>query len=169
MKKTIIKYLVVALVMVSGLKADFYSKRWAEQNLKGVPGVTVIRGVLDFGFAENRGMVFGAFNGKMNPFVHAGLTGVRVVILIALTAFIFVKIKSPILFLFPFLLFWAGAAGNLIDPFLYGYVVDFIHIRLGFLDWPYLFNLADAYITIGIAILILQTHVKKKNPTGSPG
>jgi signal peptidase II len=64
--------------------------------------------------------------------------------------------KKPILFLLPFLLFWAGAIGNIIDPFLYGYVVDFIHIRLWKYDiWPFYFNLADAYITFGMIIFLI--------------
>ena len=41
-----------------------------------------------------------------------------------------------------------GAAGNLIDRVHYGYVVDFIDV--GF--WP-IFNLADASIVAGVAIL----------------
>jgi signal peptidase II len=50
-----------------------------------------------------------------------------------------------------------GAIGNLIAPFLYGYVVDFIHIQAGnVLNWPFYFNLADAFITIGMILLIIQ-------------
>jgi signal peptidase II len=41
-----------------------------------------------------------------------------------------------------------GAAGNLIDRMHYGYVIDFIDV--GF--WP-IFNLADASIVVGVAIL----------------
>jgi signal peptidase II len=49
-----------------------------------------------------------------------------------------------------------GAVGNLIDTFTGGYVVDFIHIHAGrFLDWPFFFNLADAYVCIGAGILVL--------------
>ena len=45
-----------------------------------------------------------------------------------------------------FFSFFVGAAGNLIDPFLYGYVVDFIHIKAGnVLNWPFYFNVAGTY------------------------
>ena len=61
------------------------------------------------------------------------------------------------MFLLPFLFFWIGALGNLIDPFKYGYVVDFIHIQAGdFLNWPFYFNLADAYITIGVFLILFK-------------
>lgn len=43
-----------------------------------------------------------------------------------------------------------GALGNVIDRFVHGYVVDFIAPR-GF----YIFNVADACITIGIVLVAL--------------
>ena len=56
------------------------------------------------------------------------------------------------------MLFWVGAIGNLIDPFVYGYVVDFIHIHAGnVLNWPFYFNVADACITVGMILLLMQS------------
>ncbi|MDP9380034.1 MAG: signal peptidase II [Chloroflexota bacterium] len=46
-----------------------------------------------------------------------------------------------------------GALGNLIDRIRLGYVVDFIDVRLPF--WPYVFNVADAAITIGVILLLI--------------
>jgi signal peptidase II len=43
-----------------------------------------------------------------------------------------------------------GALGNVIDRFVHGYVVDFIAPR-GF----YIFNVADACITVGIVLVAL--------------
>ncbi len=48
-----------------------------------------------------------------------------------------------------------GALGNLIDRIRIGAVVDFIDMGIGRLRWP-TYNLADAFITIGIIILILR-------------
>jgi signal peptidase II len=42
-----------------------------------------------------------------------------------------------------------GAIGNLIDRARYGYVVDFVDVRL----WPFVFNVADASITLGVVLL----------------
>jgi signal peptidase II len=134
-------------------------------HLKHSPTVTAIKGVLDFGFAENRGMVFGIMNNKMNDLSKNSLVTVRIIILIGLSIFIAFSLKRSIMFLLPFLLFWAGAIGNLIDPFLYGYVVDFIHIQLfGILNWPFFFNLADAYVTFGIGLMLLNEFIMKKKP-----
>ncbi len=48
----------------------------------------------------------------------------------------------------------AGAFGNGIDRFLFGYVVDFLDFRL--INFP-IFNLADVLINIGIGVLLLAS------------
>ena len=47
----------------------------------------------------------------------------------------------------------SGGIGNLIDRISYGYVVDFIDISFN----PYVFNLADVYVTIGIIMYLLKS------------
>jgi len=49
-----------------------------------------------------------------------------------------------------------GAIGNAIDRARFGAVVDFIDVqRLGFFPW--IFNIADAGITIGVMLLLLDS------------
>jgi signal peptidase II len=155
MIKTILKSFLILLVTLGGFLADFYSKEWAEKNLRDKPVITLSKHFLDLGFTENRGMVFGMFNGKMSKFSSVIMVVIRLVILLGLTVFIWIKRKESLLFLLPFLLFWAGAIGNLVDSITKGYVVDFIHIHAGeILNWPFYFNLADAYVTIGMVLVI---------------
>jgi len=86
---------------------------------------------------------------------------VRILILIALSVFIWFKRKGSLFFIFPFLLIWAGALGNLVDSFNYGYVVDFIHIQFGnLLNWPFYFNLADAFVTIGVGLILIKEIIR---------
>ena len=48
-----------------------------------------------------------------------------------------------------------GAAGNLIDRVRFGFVVDFVDVY--WRDWHFwAFNVADAAITIGVALMILD-------------
>jgi signal peptidase II len=49
-----------------------------------------------------------------------------------------------------------GALGNLVDRVRYREVVDFLHFRLwqGY-SWPD-FNLADSFIVVGVALLLLE-------------
>ncbi len=54
-----------------------------------------------------------------------------------------------------------GAVGNLIDRLRFGYVEDFIDLRV----WP-VFNVADSAITIGVVWLIWKT-LNKSNKSGT--
>lgn len=48
-----------------------------------------------------------------------------------------------------------GAVGNLIDRIVQGQVTDFIQVYWG--DWSFaIFNLADAAITVGVALILLD-------------
>jgi signal peptidase II len=47
-----------------------------------------------------------------------------------------------------------GAIGNIVDRFQHQWVVDFIDFRT---IWPNVFNVADACITIGVALLVLTS------------
>ena len=62
----------------------------------------------------------------------------------------------------------AGAIGNLVDRVRFGYVVDFIRFHLND-QWAYpTFNVADAWITIG-DVLILIDGFREKQPEGDGG
>jgi len=52
-----------------------------------------------------------------------------------------------------------GAIGNLIDRVTRGYVVDFFNFRD--LYFPYVFNIADAAISIGVGMLLLDFVLNK--------
>ena len=66
-----------------------------------------------------------------------------------------------------------GAAGNIVDRVRFGYVVDFLDLHFG--EWRpfYVFNVADAAISIGVVILLLRallvrdTASKNKAPEGT--
>jgi signal peptidase II len=54
-------------------------------------------------------------------------------------------------FNFGLILIVSGALGNLIDRLRFGYVIDFIDVRI----WP-VFNIADSAITIGTLLLFIS-------------
>lgn len=59
-----------------------------------------------------------------------------------------------------------GALGNLIDRFAYGYVIDFLLFHWN--DWIFpAFNVADSAISVGAAILILDSMRKPHMPIGN--
>ncbi len=49
-----------------------------------------------------------------------------------------------------------GAIGNLIDRLVFGHVIDYIQVWLGSYPFP-AFNIADAAISVGAALLILAS------------
>ena len=49
-----------------------------------------------------------------------------------------------------------GAAGNIVDRYKFGYVVDFADLHIGDFRPFLIFNVADAAITIGVVILLYR-------------
>lgn len=56
-----------------------------------------------------------------------------------------------------------GALGNLIDRLLFGHVIDFIDLFYGRWHWP-AFNIADSAITVGVAMILLETLFPRRDP-----
>ncbi len=55
-----------------------------------------------------------------------------------------------------------GAFGNAVDRALYGAVLDFAHFFWGNFSW-YVFNIADAAIVVGVAVLLYDSF--RSNPS----
>ena len=62
-----------------------------------------------------------------------------------------------------------GALGNIVDRVRFGYVVDFLDLHFGEVRPFYVFNVADAAISIGVVILLLRAFLvrDKKVPEGT--
>jgi signal peptidase II len=57
-----------------------------------------------------------------------------------------------------------GALGNILDRTRFGYVVDFADLHFGGFRPFLVFNVADAAISIGVAILLLRAFFARKEP-----
>jgi signal peptidase II len=91
------------------------------------------------------------------------LSGMGDVALLALTAAVlaivlFLWLRTPpgrLLAHLGFAFICGGAIGNLIDRAIYGHVVDFILFHTP--SWSFaVFNLADSFITVGAALVVLD-------------
>ena len=137
------------LLAAFGLTAlDFVAKRLADIFLAGQK-ITLIPGILELLRDTNKGGAYGILSG--HPWV---LILIGVVVLLGALWYI-KKERSRSRWQYNGLIFiFAGTLGNLIDRIFYGEVIDFIN--LPFL-LPYLptFNLADIFIDIGAACLIV--------------
>lgn len=144
------RWALAALVAGGVLVADQVTKAWAVGRLPGDP-IVVIDGVLEFVYAENTGFAFGLFNGTSIGWLLS-LVAVAAVIAMAVLVGRATRWSEVV----GFALVAAGAAGNLLDRLTRGpgltdgFVVDFIKIPL----IPN-FNLADASLTVGVAILLV--------------
>jgi len=106
---------------------------------------------VDFVFVQNRGIAFGLFSDSNINFLFISLFSL-------LLLFIIFHFYMPVFPVFPFILISSGAIGNILDRILYGYVVDFVKIGSF-----YVFNIADASITIGSLLLALMLLFEKKH------
>ena len=101
----------------------------------------------------NRGVSFGMFGGGPEWVKWALIV---FAILIAAALLIWMRFAESRLLALALSLVAAGAIGNVIDRFYHGAVVDFLDFHIGTWHWP-VFNVADSAITIGVALLILDS------------
>lgn len=127
--------------------ADQYTKFLAISHLKGQPPFVLIEKVLEFSYLENTGAAFSSFEGR-----QAFLIVLTSLVILALI-WKYLTLSDERRFLpirLCMLLILGGAGGNLLDRLTRSYVVDFIYFVP--INFPK-FNVADIYITVGVAIL----------------
>lgn len=93
----------------------------------------------------NRGIAFGALEGRLGLILVVSSLVVLALVLAMLTASQNSRMTMPLVLLV------AGSAGNLLDRIYQGGVTDFLRLP----HWPS-FNIADIYIVAGVSILILS-------------
>jgi len=117
------------------------------------PRVIELTGFFNLVLAWNRGISFGMFGASSAVGVWI-LVALALVISAVLTRFL-AKAETRVAAL-GFALVIGGALGNVIDRGRFGAVVDFLDVHAMGYHWP-AFNVADSAITIGAAILILES------------
>ena len=117
--------------------------------------ITVIPGFFDLTRVHNTGTAFGFMNSTDFPFKTVILACIAIGALAALAMYAATLPANQWLARIGLALILGGAAGNLIDRITEGYVVDFVDLYWsGWHFWA--FNVADASITIGVALMILD-------------
>src|SRR5262245_32383690 len=141
-------YLVAALGI---FLVDQASKAWAVRHLRFGADRTVIRGFLDFAYAENPGIAFGQLQegGAFGRWFFVVLASAAAV---AVLFYFFRTSRNDDRILGACALLLAGIVGNLTDRVRLGLVIDFIMLHAGQYHWP-TFNVADASITFGAFLL----------------
>jgi len=117
--------------------------------------VTVIPGFFSLTRVHNTGAAFGLMNAIDIPYKTAVMALVQTGALIGLAAYAATLAPAQRLTRIGLSFVIGGAIGNLIDRVTAGYVLDFFDFYWrGWHFWA--FNIADASITIGVALMILD-------------
>lgn len=149
-KKIMLLFDLLGILLLIGF--DQITKYLAVMQLKDKPAFSIINGVLEFNYLENKGAAFGMLQNQKAFFVFVA------VVILGVIAYALYKTPddkkyTKLHVLLSFIA--AGAIGNMIDRIRFDYVVDFIYIVL--INFP-IFNVADMYVsfaTVSLVILLL--------------
>lgn len=134
---------------------DRITKIWANEWLISAGSIDFIKGLLGFTYVENKGVAFGMLADKL--YIVLPVTIAVVLVLI----FVYIKYRRQNrLFDISLMLVITGAIGNIADKITRGFVVDFIEFK--FMNFP-VFNLADIYVCVGAALLVIYVLFGEKN------
>lgn len=144
-------YVIGIIAVVLGVALDQYTKYLAITHLQGNP-ISLIDGVFELRYLENRGAAFGLFQNQQLFFLIIGT------ITLLFIAYLYIRMpqtKRLLLLRMCMISITAGAIGNMIDRIRFQYVVDFLYFEL--IDFP-IFNVADIFATVatfGLVLLLL--------------
>ena len=143
---------------------DQLTKAWMLDGfqLREVGRVLVADPVFNLTYVENTGVSFGLFGGGAARWALS----VFAVVISGLLAWWATKADRRLL-ISAIGLVIGGALGNVIDRIRFGYVVDFLDFG-GTGVFPWVFNVADSAITVGVILLILDSLLSERK-TGAVG
>ncbi|KZL18712.1 Lipoprotein signal peptidase [Pseudovibrio axinellae] len=156
---------LVLFLASAGLIVDQLAKFWAVGHFSGTGASPISVGpFLDLVLVWNKGVSYGLFQ-QTTEIGRWGLAAFTVVasIFIWLWSTRVTK-RSEALCLG---LILSGALSNGFDRLYYGQVVDYVYFHVGEFSW-YVFNLADAWIVLGAAGLLLESLFIGRNKDSRP-
>jgi signal peptidase II len=152
-------FLVWQITLVTVL-IDHLSKIWVVSNFKFISDTKPIwPGVFHFTYARNSGAAWSLFAGSDGWWLR--WFSLLVCLVLVAVGLVGPKLNRWEQAALGFLL--GGAAGNGIDRFVSGKVVDFLDFRL--INFP-IFNLADVFINIGLACFLITIWRGKRPSSG---
>jgi signal peptidase II len=147
-----LRYLLVSLAVVV---LDQWTKWLVEVHLAHHSAQPIVPGFLNLTHVRNTGVAFGLFasHGMSASWM---LTGLGLLALSAVSVYFGYASPHDRGLLVALALVVGGAIGNIIDRIASGAVTDFIDVYVGSHHWPS-FNIADAAISIGIALMAIDS------------
>ena len=142
-------YILFAVISIMVVIVDFITKKWMLSVLFEIPRQIVVTSFFNLTPVWNKGISFGIMSSHPE-IIRFIIPVLALLVILYLIRQIHLQrrmqqIGSAIIA--------GGAAGNVIDRFLYGKVVDFFDFHIGGYHWP-AFNIADIAICSGVVITI---------------
>ena len=114
-----------------------------------------------FTFTQNYGISLGMLQAQSNEMRWALVAGTAAIAIAVAVWIAREKLRGDQIALGMVL---GGAIGNILDRTRFGYVVDFADLHFGDFRPFFIFNVGDAAISIGVAILLLRAFLVKERP-----
>ena len=148
--------IVFWVLLSGGLAVDLWSKKAVFNRLGNGESITVIDGLVQLVRAENNGAAFGICAGQ--PLL---LSAASIIALVAVLAYLYLFGAKQRMIQIALGLLGAGICGNLYDRLFNGGIVrDFIDVYITAFGrerhW-HTFNAADAFLCVGVGLLIIWT------------
>ena len=130
---------------------DQLTKYWVIQRITENSSVPVVNGFFRLVNWENTGAAWGMF--QNSNLILAGISVVTLVVICIFRRSFQIHLLGSKIALG---LIAGGIAGNVVDRFRYGHVVDFLDFSIRGHHWP-AFNVADSAICVGVGLYLIVT------------
>ena len=142
--------LIWILILLGSVLVDQLSKWLIVRYLDPTEPFVIWEGVFRFSYVENEGAAFGMLSDQRWIFMV-----LSVVAIAALLIYLWKWPPDSKWACVAISMIAGGGVGNMIDRVRLGYVIDFLDFYLFPEIWPWVFNVADACVCVGGAILFV--------------
>lgn len=150
-KNQILKYVLIASIVLVGLLFDQLTKHIFDSKEIFHEGVSVIKNFFYIRIAYNTGVSWSMFQGNF--------VVLYIIPIIALVIFAFLihrgKFENMKLYLISLSLMTSGTIGNYLDRIILRHVIDFLEFNFGSYTYP-TFNIADSMLVIGVILFSID-------------
>lgn len=135
----------VILAIVFMITLDQWVKGYVVKTIPFGESQSLISGILSLTYLKNYGAAFSILQNQQGLFLI-----LTVLVMVLAIRYLLAHINDSPTLLISLSLVVAGGLGNFIDRLRFGYVIDMF--QTDFVDFA-IFNVADAYLTLGVILL----------------
>jgi lipoprotein signal peptidase len=151
-----------ALLLAAAVLAADQASKYAILHVLDLPErgvVAVLPPLLDFAMTWNHGVTFGLLQAG-HGLGQMLLAAVAIAVVAGLLIWLRRAETTPTALALGAIA--GGALGNVVDRARFGMVVDFVHVHwAGFDPFPFVFNVGDSAIVLGVATLLLESFLPR--------